>query len=80
MKYNTMNSNHQRSLYRLEYRKPNTTIPHPRATLITTITPTASMVTTNKHTKPKTFETVIDEPLSVPSQVLLSALHRESSI
>lgn len=75
-----MNSNHQRSLYRLEYQKPNTTIPHTRTTLTTTITPVASVVITNKHTNPKTIKTIIDEPLSVPSQVLLSALHRESSI
>lgn len=80
MKFNTLNSNHQWSLYRLQYQQPNSTVPHPRVTLTTTRTPTAAVVLTNKHTKFKTINTIIDEPHSIPPQVLLNALHRESSI
>jgi len=81
MTFNTTNSSHQWSLQRLEFQKPNTMISRPRATtLSTTTTPTAAVVLTNNRTKPKTIQTIMDEPFSVTSHVLLNALHRESSI
>lgn len=73
-------SNHQWSLYRLQNQKPYTTIPRPKSNLTTTATlPTAAVVLTNNHPKSK-IKTVIDQPTSISSRVLLNALHRESSI
>lgn len=78
-KFSTTNSNHKWSLNRIQYQKP-VTANVPRATFTTTLTPTAAVILTNKYTIPKTMKPVIDEPLSVPSRVLLNGLHRESSI
>jgi len=79
-KFNTTNSNHKWSLNRLQYQKPNTTTTIPRGKFTTTLTPTAAAILTNKHTISKTIKPAIDEPISVPSRVILNALHRESSI